>query len=105
VIATLGQSHFIAEGQVVRVPAGVLSNGTAQPGGHEIALKVNVQRGRIEDFLRLASKSGNPLLTGAMTLKTTLEIPPGMAPVDERMRLNGNFTLDQAAFTSAKIQD
>jgi hypothetical protein len=103
--ATLGQSHFIAEGQIVRVPAGVLPNGTAQPGGHEIALKVNVQRGRIEDFLRLASKSGKPLLTGAMTLKTTLEIPPGMAPVDERMRLNGNFTLDQAAFTSAKIQD
>ncbi len=82
-----------------------LKNGTALPGGHEIALKVNVDRGRMEDFLRLTSKSGTPLLTGALALKTTLEIPPGTAPVHERMKLNGNFSLDDAAFTSAKIQD
>ena len=103
--ATLGQSHFTAEGQIMRVPAGVAKDGAALPGGHEISLKVNVGRGRIEDFLRLASKSGTPLLTGALALKTTLEIPPGTAPVHERMKLNGNFSLDDAAFTSAKIQD
>jgi hypothetical protein len=103
--ATLGQSHFTAEGQIVRVPAGVLPDGTAQFGGHEVALKVNVGRGRIEDFLRLASKSGTPLLTGALVLRTTLEIPPGTAPVHERMKLNGNFSLEDAQFTSAKIQD
>jgi hypothetical protein len=103
--ATLGRSQFTAEGKIVRVPAGALPNGTAQPGGHEIALKVNVDKGRMEDFLRLASKSGTPLLTGALALKTTLEIPPGTAPVHERMKLKGNFSLEDAAFTSAKIQD
>ena len=103
--ATLGQSHFTAEGEVVRVPPGTASHGTATPGGHEIALNVKVNGGRMEDFLRLASKSGTPLLTGTLALKTTLEIPPGTAPVDEKLKLNGSFTLDDAQFTSAKIQN
>jgi hypothetical protein len=102
--ATLGQSHFTCEGKVVRVPPGTAPNGTATPGGHEIALNVTVNGGRMEDFLRLTSKSGTPLLAGRLALKTTLEIPPGTAPVDERLKLKGSFTLEDAQFTSAKIQ-
>ena len=48
---------------------------------------------------------GTPLLTGALTMKTRLEIPPGPVPVHERLKLNGTFALDDAQFTSAKIQD
>jgi hypothetical protein len=103
--AKLGESRFTAEGKIVGVPAEALPNGAARPGGHEIALNVNVDRGRAEDFLRLTSKNGTPLLTGALTLKTTLEIPPGTEPVQEKMRLNGSFILEGAAFTSAKIQN
>ncbi len=102
--ATLGRSHFTAEGKIVGVPAGVLPNGGARPGGHLISLKVNVDRGRMEDFLRLTSKSGTPLLTGALTLRTTLEIPPGAEPVHERLKLNGSFVLEDAEFTNAKFQ-
>jgi hypothetical protein len=103
--ATLGQSHFTAEGEVVRVPPGTAKNGTATPGGHEIALHVTVDRGRMEDFLRLASESGTPLLTGTLALKTTLEIRPGSATVEERLKLNGSFTLKDAQFSSVKIQN
>jgi hypothetical protein len=103
--ATLGQSHFTAEGKVVRVPPGTASNGTEIPGGHEITLNVTVNGGRMEDFLRLTSKNGTPLLTGALALKTTLEIPPGTAPVDEKLKLSGSFTLEDAQFTSVKIQN
>ncbi len=102
--ATLGQSHFTAEGKVVRVLPGVAPNRTPTPGGHEITLDVTVDGGRMEDFLRLTSKSGQPLLTGTLHLKTTLELPPGTAAVDERLKLKGSFTLDDAQFTSAKIQ-
>lgn len=105
VSAALGQSRFTAQGEIVGVPAGVLPNGSARPGGHEIDLNVNVAEGRAEDFLRLASHSGTPLLTGALTLRTTLEISPGAEPVIEKMRLNGSFELDNIALTNAKFQN
>ncbi len=45
------------------------------------------------------------MLTGDLTLKTSLEIPPGSDPVVERMKLNGSFALNDAEFTSTKIQN
>jgi hypothetical protein len=109
--ATLGDSQFTAQGEVVGVPAGALapsgaSASSAQsPGGHLISLLVDIPHGRMEDFLRLTSKNGVPLMTGALTMKTTLEIPPGKEPVHERIRLKGAFTLADSQFTSEKIQD
>jgi hypothetical protein len=103
--ATLGQSHFTVQGEVVRVPPGTTIHGIATPGGHVIALKVKVNGGRMEDFLRLASKNGTPLLTGTLAMMATLEIRPGPAPVDERLKLSGSFTLEDAQFTSTKIQN
>ena len=73
-------------------------------GGHVIDLKVNVDRGHIEDFLHLASHSATPLLTGNVTVKATLHIPPGKEQMHERIKLDGAFKLDQVHFTSDKIQ-
>jgi hypothetical protein len=123
--ATLGQSHFTVQGQIVRfqppdqksdgetrenrgssAPTGaLLVKGSPFKGGHDIALNVNIDRARIEDFLHLATRGNTPLLTGAVTVKsTTLHIPAGEAPVPERLRLRGKFTLDQVRFSSARIQ-
>jgi hypothetical protein len=101
--ATLGHSHFTARGQIMRV-RGAVVGGAQQYAGHDIALTVNVDKARIEDFMRLASRAGKVLLTGDVTVKTILHIPPGKAPVHERLTLNGRFALDKACFTSAKIQ-
>lgn len=103
--AFLGQSHFWTRGQIVRVAPVMDGQALRRSGGHDIALTVNVDRGRIEDFMRLASHSGTPLLTGALTMKARLEIPPGPDAVDERLKLDGTFALDNVQFTSAKIQD
>lgn len=107
--ATLGHSHFTAQGQVVRVvvpdPAPDAPAGHLISKGHDIALDINVNSARIEDFLRLASHSSTQLLTGALTMKAALHIPPGPAPVHERLTIKGTFNLDQARFTSNKIQD
>jgi hypothetical protein len=105
--AVLGQSHFTCEGEVIRSQAVTSANGQElRPAGRDISLKVNVDRGRMEDFLKLASKSGTPLLTGDLTLKTLLDIPPGKEPVRLRLKLsNGSFTLNDAEFTSEKIQN
>jgi hypothetical protein len=103
--ATLAHSHFTAQGQVVRVlVAEPGATGRNQSLGHDIALKINVNNARIEDFLRLASHSETPLLTGSVTAKATLHIPPGPAPVHERLQLRGSFVLDQARFSSPRIE-
>jgi hypothetical protein len=101
--AELGHSHFTAEGPIVRVNAD--TGGKLHPAGHDIALKVNIDRARIEDFLTLAGKSGTPLLTGGIVSKASLHIPPGPEPAHKRLTLDGEFHLDQALFTSEKVQD
>jgi len=115
--ATLGGSHFTAQGKIVRflipMPHQNSESSTEKEspfrGGHEIALTVNVDRGRIEDFLRLCSKGGPPLLTGGVTVKTTLHIPAekpdAPRPIQERIQLKGHFTLNQVVFSREKIQD
>jgi hypothetical protein len=101
--AILGRSHFTAQGKVVRVPETV--EGKLRERGRDVALKIDVDRARIEDFLRLASKPGPQMMTGDVKVKADLHIPPGTTPVVERMTLDGQFQLKQVQFTSAKIQD
>ncbi len=112
--ATLGHSHFTTRGKVVRMKpaaadnAAQLSSANLPPladYGHDIELKVDVDRGRIEDFLRLASRSQTPVLTGALVVKASLHIPPGIEPAHDRMQIDGSFKLDEAHFTNEKLQD
>jgi hypothetical protein len=109
--AMLGHSHFTTRGQVVRVRlpgnTGPVTNANLPPladAGHDIDLKVDVDRGRIEDFLRLATKTATPLLTGALQATASLHIPPGTAPVHDRLRLDGQFKLKDALFTNENVQ-
>ena len=96
--ATLGSSHIRTRGQVVRVRP--RDSAHAQPyasanlppladGGHDIILKIDVDRGRIEDFLRLANRSQTPLLT-TIVLNASLHIPPAQ-PVYQRLRADGTL--------------
>lgn len=101
--AVLGRSHFTAQGQVVRV-VDTDANGQLIGKGHDIALKIDMNSARIEDFLRLTSRNSTPLLTGAVSMKAALHIPPGPEPVHRRITLKGFFSLDDARFTSEKIQ-
>ena len=103
--ATLGHSHFTAQGQVVRVVVPDPAGGKPISKGHDIALNIDISAARIEDFLHLASRTSTPLLTGIVTMKAALHIPPGPVPVHERLNLKGAFDLDQAHFASTKIQD
>lgn len=110
--ATLGQSQFTVTGEIVRVPdtsaeAKPLAGQSApapRMKGHDISLMVDIAHGRMADFLHLVSSSGTPVLTGTLAMKSSLEIPPGKEPVHQRMKLKGVFTVDDAEFTDAKIQ-
>lgn len=123
--ASLGHSQFTTSGQIVRVrldektghavPTSPLakeampqpfSSAQAGPGsgGHNIDLNLNIAHGQIDDFLKLASKSTTPLLTGTVAVKAHLIVPPAPIPVDQRIKLDGTFQLSGTRFTSDKIQ-
>ncbi len=117
--ATLGHSQFTTAGQIVRMRLDsasrasasqaaptVINAQTAAPGagGHNIDLNVNIAHGQIDDFLKLASKSTTPLLTGTVAVKAHLLIPPAQLSVEQRMKLDGTFQLTNTRFTSDKIQ-
>lgn len=101
--ATLDSSHFTAKGQIVRVLR-TGDDGRLHSVGHDIALTVTVGHARIEDFLRLATDSPVPILDGDIAVKAQLHIPPGKAPVNERIALKGQFVLNQAEFSSLQVQ-
>ncbi len=104
--ATLGHTQFTARGKVVQAPEATAHAGGNAGGhrGHDILLKVDVEHGEIGDFMRLTSKSGEPMLTGVLQMKTDFELAPGSGPVQERMRLKGSFRLEDAQFTNATLQ-
>jgi hypothetical protein len=93
--ADLGRSHISAQGAVVR------SKGVK---GRRITLKTQVRGGRIEDFIRLATRVKTAPLVGAVNMTATLDIPPGEAEVIDKMDLGGAFSLAAARFTSESVQ-
>lgn len=101
--ALLDHSHFEVRGQVVRATA--MQDGALVARGHDIQLNLDIDGGRSEDFLRLVTQTGVPFLTGTMNMKGKLHIPPSTDPVQDRLELNGAFSLDEVRFTTAKVQD
>jgi hypothetical protein len=93
--ARLGESGFTSSGAIVNVKG----------KGHIIDLDVNVPDGRIQDFLQLAVKTTPVVMTGRLTLKAKLHIPPGHESVSQKIGLKGDFTLQQIHFTNPDVED
>jgi AsmA-like C-terminal region len=68
--------------------------------GRTIVLDVASRSARVEDLLRLAVDSDPPVMTGAAQMRTRIEIGEGNADLIERMRLDGQFDVGEAQFTS-----
>ncbi len=106
--AVLGNSSFTASGTVARVPLRPGEEpkvGMQQNMGHDIALTVNMPRGRIEDVLNLAVKADQPIMRGAMTMQAKLHIPPGPVSVVDKLQLVGTVTIKGVEFTNKGVQD
>lgn len=93
--AALANTLLVATGSVVR---------TKEPSGHHVELSVLIEKGRIEDILKLAVHTEPPMLTGAVRLKTQLDLPPSDLEVPYRLRLKGSFAVSGAHFSNNKIQ-
>jgi hypothetical protein len=94
--AQILNTWLTASGSVVR---------SQNPKGHDVQLDVTIEKGRIEDLLRLAVRTEPPVMTGTVRLRTKFDLPPGEPDVANRLKLAGNFEVSAAHFTNEKIQD
>ncbi len=94
VTAHLLNTVIVAQGGVVRSP---------DKQGMEITLDVTVDKGRLEDLLRLAVKGDQPALTGAINFRTKFDLPHGKGDLADRLNLNGKFDVQHAQFTSPEV--
>jgi hypothetical protein len=74
-------------------------------GGKTVSLATTEMQGRIQDWLRLLAKADPPALTGAMTFKTQVLVPPGTRPFIERVNLQADFGIDAASFVRPATQE
>jgi hypothetical protein len=92
----LGKSPITAKGGVFHTPG---------RKGRTVSLDATIDRGRLEDVLRLAMKSQPPAMRGGLVLNSRIELPPGQGEVIDRLYLKGRFRVASALFSSGKIQD
>jgi len=93
--ASFLDTALVAKGGVVHTPGSE---------GRTVTLDVTMDKARLEDVLRLAVKTPQPPMTGALTLTTTLRIPPGDTDVVQKLGLDGRFAIDQTRFTDVDVQ-
>ena len=72
--------------------------------GRTVQLDVVMNEARLEDVLRLAVKSREPPMNGALKVTALLVIPPGDRDVIDKLRLDGRFDVATAQFTKAQLQ-
>jgi hypothetical protein len=94
--ATLGATKIHASGGVVERDG---------EHGRTVTLDVVIDAGRLEDILRLAVKAAQPPMTGIISLKTKVLLPPGDRDAIRKIRLDGRFSVESAQFTKAQVQD
>lgn len=93
--ARLGEhTEFICKGGVYGKPG---------PKGKTVQLDVTMEKGRIEELLRLVVPQ-EPALVGSIQFHSAFELPPGDQDVLDKLKLKGTFHVKRAKFTSADVQ-
>jgi len=93
---TFLQTSLVAEGGVVEREG---------EDGRTVTLDVVMNEARIEDVLRLAVKSSEPPMTGALKLTTKFVLPPGKVDAIDKLNLDGSFEIATARFVKGQVQE
>jgi hypothetical protein len=72
--------------------------------GRTIVIDAVSQGARVEDLIRLTTKGSQPLMTGSVRMKTKVVIPEGTPDLIQRLRLQGQFAIDDIEFASLSTQ-
>ena len=94
--ARILSTWLVANGSVVRMK---------NPDGHRVELEVALDKGKIDDLLKLAIRTEPPIMTGTVRLKTKFDLPPGKADVADRLKLAGTFNVSGVHFTNEQFQE
>jgi hypothetical protein len=89
------RSEFICRGGILNEP---------DQNGKTVSLDAVTKHGRIEDVLHLVLGTRKVPLTGAVDFRTKIVIPPGREDVLDKLKLDGQFGILSAEFTSSKLQ-
>jgi len=73
--------------------------------GRSISVECASNEARIEDLLRIAVKSDEPLMTGSARIKAKIDIPEGDSDLLDRLKLTGQFDVASGQFTSPEVQN
>jgi hypothetical protein len=96
VTAQFGHTSVSARGEVA---------GVHGAPNKTVSLTATEQRGTIEDWLALLAKKQHPAMTGAMTFKAQVQVPPGDRRFLERVNLQGDFDIGAAEFHKPSTQE
>jgi hypothetical protein len=95
VSAKLRNSAFTARGKVINIKG----------RGHRIDLDVDVPDAQLRDFLELAVNTKPTAMTGSISTKMKLLIPPGKESVPQKVHLDGSFMVRGIHFTNPQVED
>ena len=96
VAARFGHSTLITHGEVV--------DEYKDRKGRTIVMDTTSAGARIEDLLLLAVKANPPVMSGAAKLQAKIVVPEGNADLIDRLRIDGQFGLSSAEFSSSSVQ-
>jgi hypothetical protein len=78
--------------------------GQAGQHGKTVALEMAVKDGRIEDLLRLVTGDKHPSMTGNLSLRARVKLPPGPPGFLKKLDLEGDFGITHELFTNPAVQ-
>ena len=95
VTATSGQTTVWTEGSVAGVPG---------QNGKTASLELTAKDGRIQDILLFFTDSPRAPMSGIVSFKAKVSVPPGPRPFLEKLELQGDFGIDSGIFTKSATQ-
>jgi AsmA-like C-terminal region len=94
--AQFRKTRVLAEGSVA---------GMQGRKGKTALIQLTATQARIEDILGLISHEPHAPMAGLASLKAKVEIPPGEEPFLKKVKLDGNFGIDDGTFTKTETQN
>jgi hypothetical protein len=90
------KTRVVAKGSIARSEHG---------SGKTALIELSTTNGRIEDILGLFVKKTRAPMSGEVTLRSKVELPPGHDPFLKRVLLKGRFGIDKGEFSQPSTQE